>query len=99
MRISKKLLFDPIQDIHVMDNQSEKAATNIADYYSFLSKMLCNGVLEVWSSSDEQLLGRYNEYIPLNILPDQTRDKCKELEKQWRDETKRKHKNIILCDK
>lgn len=63
----ERLLFEPLESICVKDDGSVIALKYRIDQLSFLQNILQNGVLEVWETSNNVLLGRGDPYIPKNI--------------------------------
>ncbi len=61
------LLFDPFNGFDVRDNGSAEMAIMIADAVKFNWHLFGNGVLEVWK--EEDLMGRLDAYIPMNVMP------------------------------
>ena len=87
---NEKLIFKPMIGAGLFDDGTSNAALQFADAYRFYGEVIANGVLEIWGMDSNSILGRLLEYLPVNILPAQTRDNLIKLEKQWRDEAKRR---------
>jgi hypothetical protein len=92
---NEKLLFDPYNGIQCTDDGTIKAANYIADTRRFQAEYLANGVLEIWKMDEEIILGRLNEYIPVNILISETYKNLLNEEKNWRDEALKRSANEI----
>lgn len=91
---NEKLIFEPMAGVELSDDGTPKAALQFADAYRFYGEIIANGVLEVWNADSNLILGRLLEYLPVNILPAQTKDNLIELEKKWREEAKRRRAAI-----
>lgn len=87
---SEKLIFEPFYRVNIQDNGSVAAAQRIADYYKFLGELILNGVLELWSYQTNKILGRHNEYIPLNVLPGQSHDNLEQESLRYSQESKKR---------
>lgn len=68
----ERLLFDPEELLVLKDDGSEIALKYQIDKFSFFREFLQNGVLEVWDTSNNVLLGRCDPYIPKNINFDES---------------------------
>lgn len=89
---NERLLFEPMTGSAFSDDGSKNAASQFADAYRFYGEMIANGVLEVWDATNNKVLGRLLEYLPVNIMPEQTRQNLIGLEKTWRAEAKNRIK-------
>lgn len=86
----EKLIFEPMTGAGLSDDGTSNAASQFADAYRFYGEIIANGVLEVWNVEPNLILGRLLEYLPVNIMPAQTRDNLIEIEKKWREEAKKR---------
>ena len=86
---SEKLIIDPILNIGaIKDDLTPESACLIAGYYKFSGDLVCNGVLELWSSKSIAHLGRHNEYFPVNIMPYQSRNNFLKSASEWSQKAK-----------
>jgi len=86
----EKLLFDPMKGADLSDDNSKNAALQFADSYRFYGEIIANGVLEIWNTEEDAILGHLLEYLPVNILPEQTRENLILQEKKWREKAKKR---------
>lgn len=63
----ERLLFDPEQNVFILNRQDVVTGENIIDQLSLIKALVCNGQLEVWNAEDSTLLGRTDPCIPVNI--------------------------------
>lgn len=64
--MNDRLIFD-LSNITLSDNGTQKAANYIADIVVFQGKLFANGELEIWNTTDNKILGRRDQFIPVNM--------------------------------
>ncbi len=65
--INNRLIFD-LSNIKLSDNGTQKSANFIADFVVFQGKLFANGELEIWNATDNKILGRRDQFIPVNMF-------------------------------
>ena len=65
--VEERLGFDPTTDIGIRDDGSREVITAAIDHARFVSGMVANGQLEVWQTQPQELFGRCDPCIPVNI--------------------------------
>jgi len=89
----EKLVIEPFEPhLTIHDNGTSESALAIASLQKFLYDYLSNGVLEIWHPEKNEILGRLDEYIPVNIMS------CDGLlveEKKWKQEAAKRKKSSL----
>jgi hypothetical protein len=91
--LNHRLLFDLQAGVGVQDNGSPESAEHGADILELALGLVHNGELHVWDSKSDDLLGRQNPNLPVNIDPAATRALLVERIEALRDQARVRRKS------
>lgn len=82
--------------MHLMDDGTASSAKEMASASEFQLGYLMNGILEVWDSTQQKLLGRCDAHIPENIDMVASHKNMLAIIDKWRKEAERRQEAEIL---
>ena len=68
---NERLIFEPFDWVAIEDDGSVSAAEAERDVLQFQQNYFNNGVLEIWGTIANKLMGRCRPFLPMNMRPDE----------------------------
>ncbi|RWL75788.1 MAG: hypothetical protein EOR69_31530 [Mesorhizobium sp.] len=86
----ERLEIDPLHAVALRDDGSEHAMRQAAAFVEFHRAYFGNGVLQVWNTETEVLLGRCDAFLPMNVDPTATHKHFAETIRRFEEEADRR---------
>lgn len=85
-----RLIFDPIEHVHIVDDNSSKPMYVRSDTVLFAKGKYLNGQIEIYNAETDELLARTDPFIPVNIDLGATADNMDRISAESLEEARRR---------